>query len=62
MQETVTIPLKEYNELKHKAGVLDEIVEEEGLTIVELEKIKMAERSKKMTEEEFYLKHPELRN
>jgi len=62
MQETVTIPLKEYEELKHKAGVLDEIVEEESLTIIEIEKIKLAERSKKLTEEEFYLKHSNLRN
>ncbi len=62
MQKTVTIPLKEYKKLKHTAEILEDIVEEEQLTEQDLDKIKRAEKSVKMSKEDFYSRHPELRN
>ncbi|MBI4175991.1 MAG: hypothetical protein HY518_02205 [Candidatus Aenigmarchaeota archaeon] len=61
MQESVTIPLTEYRELKHKVDMLKEILEEEKLTMEELEDIKRAEKTKRVTKEEFYSRHPELK-
>ena len=62
MQKTVTIPLDEYNKLKHTAEILEDIIEEECLTEEELEKIKSAEQSPKLSKDEFYSKHPELKD
>ena len=61
MQKTITIPLEDYEDLKHKAELLEEIVGEEELTVTELEKIKRAEKTKKISEADFYSKHRELR-
>lgn len=61
MAETVTLTMDEYQELKHKAALLEEILEEESLTQAELEKLERAEKSGKMSEAEFFAKHPELR-
>ena len=62
MQETITVPLEEYEELKHKAEILQEIMEEEKLTIQDLEKIKQAEKSRRISKTDFYSRHPELRD
>jgi hypothetical protein len=64
MSETVSISKDEYEELKHKSELLNEIIgiiEEEELTAEEIDKIKKAEKSPPMTEEEFLKNHPELR-
>ena len=62
MQKTVTIPMEEYEDLKHKADILEDIVEEEKLTAEDLGEIKRAEKSKRISEAEFYSRHPELRD
>ena len=61
MEKTVTISMGEYEEIKHKAELLEEIMEEDNLPIEELEKIRKAEISGHMTEQEFYSRHPELK-
>ena len=60
MAETVTLSSEEYRELKHKAELLDEILEEESLTEAELARLKRAEKSDRMSEAAFFAKHPEL--
>ncbi len=62
MQETITVPLEVYEELKHKAEILEGIMEEEKITLRELEKIKEAEKSRKFSKEEFYSRHTELKD
>ena len=61
MQKTVTIPLDEYKKLKHTAELLEDIIEEEHLTEEELDKIKHAEGSGKISKEDFYSRHPTLK-
>ncbi len=61
MTETVTLPKKEYESLKHKAELLDNIIETEELTVDEIKNLEEARLGKSLTEEEFLKKHPELK-
>lgn len=60
MAETITLPKKEYETLKHKAELLDNIIETEGLTNEEIMQLEEARLGKSLTEGEFLKKHPEL--
>ncbi len=60
MAKTVTLQKEEYETLKHKAELLDNIIETEGLTEEEIMQLEEARLGKSFTEGEFLKKHPEL--
>ena len=60
MAETITIEKKEYEKLKEKARLLENIVDEEGLTESELKKIRESEKSKTLPENEAKKKYHEF--
>lgn len=61
MAEIVTIPKSEYDSLKKKADILNNIVETEQLSAIELRRLERVRRGASITEEEFLKKHPELK-
>ena len=60
MAETIIVPKKEYEALKHKAELLDSIIETEELSAAEVKELEEARLGKSLTEAEFLKKHPEL--
>ncbi len=61
MAETVTITRNEYESLKKKADILNNIVETEKLSLGELKRLERARRGASITEDEFLKRHPELK-
>lgn len=61
MAETITIPIKEYESLKKKADILNNIVETEQLSATEIRRLEKARRGASITEDEFLKRHPELK-
>ncbi len=61
MAETITIPRREYEDLKKKADILNTIVETEQLSATELRRLERARRGASITEGEFLKRHPEMK-
>lgn len=61
MEESISIPKKEYEILIYKSAMYDEIVESEELTQEEIKRLEEARMGKSLTEKEFLKRHPELR-
>ncbi|MBI3412740.1 MAG: hypothetical protein HY051_01500 [Candidatus Aenigmarchaeota archaeon] len=61
MAETITIPRREYEDLKKKADIFNTIVETERLSATELRRLEKARRGSSITEGEFLKRHPELK-
>ena len=62
MGTTVEISQSKYNKLLEKAKILEKIVDTEGLTSEELERLKKARLGPSITEDDFLKRHPELRD
>ena len=60
--QMIQIPKEKYEELKQKAEEFDKIVETEGLTREELDRLETARKTPLLTKEQFLKKHPDLEN
>lgn len=60
--QMIQVTKEKYEEMKHKAEEFDRIIEVEGLTKEELERLMRARQTPLLTKKEFIKKHSDLNN